>query len=534
MKIIVNFTLLASLISIYGCNEKISASLQSSSDSTTLPPAVVPTEYYFNITNSSDTLLNYKLHKTGSGNASSACEVKKSTALSSAIYTSGDADSDISCYFDAEELSLWHNGFTVNVAASANTCEYVGYSPYSYYNRIPGDSSAVYSSVKCGAEDMGIAQLDDTLTDVAVPKHSGASYTGCDEMVLISADGYSFNAATRASFVVEKDEDLCYFNYQDGDEEKCDIGTIIINERTYTYDSTSNKTTSKASTKKIKCAGKAYNCVKGPIRTHKTNTSYYTETTQATYNSSFSKDYTYSALEGTALNFEYANFRRHLANKEIDFGDSSDLTLASYQDAFRFPFTAIGYSDFQPSILDRYSVNLLVDSDTDIIDANTQKTASMEMSGIYTTKWHKPLAADPFMGVDATSGVNGAYRVNPFYTFYCFDRAMDVKARIRMVVRDWDRVFSDDTAKESISDIFLLANGQNSSMDIPSTQEIPGDYNPWNWYNDYRDWDDMVPMTRQPSGSFNAGSTIWYPYPTATYTSGFFNPTYFPNVMKEE
>jgi hypothetical protein len=118
--------------------------------------------------------------------------------------------------------------------------------------------------------------------------------------------------------------------------------------------------------------------------------------------------------------------------------------------------------------------------------------------------------------------------VNPYYTFYCFDKAFDVKARIRMVVREWDRIFPTDTSDlELLSD---LGKGVNARQDSTVVYEVPGDSDGWLYINDLEDWDDHIPMQRTP-GVFVPTSTIWQPLPTAGYPEGFFNPAYFTNGL---
>jgi len=73
---------------------------------------------------------------------------------------------------------------------------------------------------------------------------------------------------------------------------------------------------------------------------------------------------------------------------------------------------------------------------------------------------------------------------NPFYTVTCRDAAYDIKARIRIVVRDWDKTFRIDSGVDNM-------NYNNGTTVIPpvnmnnSTNDMFG-----NPYNDYYDWDD--------------------------------------------
>jgi hypothetical protein len=68
---------------------------------------------------------------------------------------------------------------------------------------------------------------------------------------------------------------------------------------------------------------------------------------------------------------------------------------------------------------------------------------------------------------------------NPFYTVTCLDAAYDVKARIRLIVREWDRTFKIDSGIDNQSPTappaLMNASGNDPIFSAP--------------YNDYIDWD---------------------------------------------
>ena len=109
-------------------------------------------------------------------------------------------------------------------------------------------------------------------------------------------------------------------------------------------------------------------------------------------------------------------------------------------------------------------------------------------------------ADDPFLG---------SSRTTPYYSWYCLDSALDIKARIRVAVRDWDRTFNLTGAGnvELVSDV-----GDNvfpttiSRMDsFSSAQENEYDTDPhfprYNAYNDYEDWDDFLEFVDTPTAA---------------------------------
>jgi len=149
MKKVTKLSYLAMTILVVSCNEKVSPELLQSNNTAPTTVAVPPEEYYFSVTNSSPVMQGFKLHKTGPGNKSAPCEVRNTTGLSNEIFAGDQTANDITCFFEAEELTLLHGGFSFEIGSSKNTCDYVGYSPYGFYDRIPGDSSATYHYISC-------------------------------------------------------------------------------------------------------------------------------------------------------------------------------------------------------------------------------------------------------------------------------------------------------------------------------------------------------------------------------------------------
>lgn len=529
MKMVSKLSFIALAILLAGCNEKVSPELQEGNSTTPTTPStpVAPNEYYFGIVNSSDTLLNYKLHKTGAGNATAKCEVRSTTELSSDIFRGNPAANDITCYFDAEELSLYHSGFKFNITASKNTCDFVGYTPYGYYNRIPGDSGATYYSVACGSEKTGPVHIQQAAADLGINLQDANGDLNCNDWVIDDnpLNPRSIPAATRLSFTPVDEASLCRFNYKDGDKEKCDIGIITINEVQVIYNEATDtepaSVTSQIVPREIDCGGKIYNCVKGPTKELDSAAARFTEITSSPINVDFEKEYSYEKLIGTNNGiFEYANYRRNLANSNIDFNTSFG-TSGTYRSVWADPIFG---SIFEPRVMDYFSSNLMLNDVDPLIEIDpSDPTSRLELEARRNNTWYaKPLAADPFLGLSS--------KVNPFYTFYCFDTAFDMKARIRMVVRDWDRIFPTNTGLELLSDLNSFSSAR---QDAPGLVEIPGDNDSYTRFNDLTDWDDFVSMDRTP-GSFDPNATIWSPTGTFTYPDGWFNPAIFPNVSKED
>lgn len=517
MNTLTKLSFVALALSLVACNEKVSPELQSgnatSSTTTSGGTAVIPNQYYFRVTNTNDTLLNFKLHKSGVANENANCEITSSSALSSDAYRNDPATNDITCFMEAEELSLYYNGLSYGIESSANTCPYIGYAPFSYFRKMPGDSTTSLTLIKCesGADD---AFLTDGATYASGPQITRGS---CDQY-------YDNNFVGGANFSVSTEEELCRFNYPtDDNPASCDIGTITISEKTYTrtvgsdaiLGNNNDGFTLTTANRVVKCGGKVSNCIEGPITEVSANK--YTnvmEVSRGSISAPFTRTITlpnYFNVYGS--NVKYANYRRDLASLEIEYGNSDKPLTSSYLSSWGDPTHRY---DYNPELMALYSKNQRMDGTT--LVTNAMITAQSRSSGAYIAR---PLAAEAYLGLGGST--------NPFYTFYCLDNAYDIRARIRMVVRDWDRVLPTTATSSSfarLSDVDLLP--PQARQDVPYTVEVTTDSDGLNNFNDLSDWDDYIEMERDDSGvAYDPAITIWRPLPDATYTEGFFNPAWF-------
>jgi hypothetical protein len=510
-------------LALGACNEKVSPELQGAATTSTTGGSssggtpVTPEQYYFRVVDTTDTMLNFKVHKTGAGNANTNCEIKSSTALSSNGFRSDPATYDISCFYEAEELSLRYNGFKFAVEASPNTCEYVAYGPFGYFDRIPGSSTQTLYEITCPEENTpGQADID----SVVSANHDGIPCGGMRNAIV--TPGGSFDKP-------ESDTSLCAYDYTAQEGPNCDIGVITINSVNVTMaDNDGDGTFTPAaikSTRTVNCGGQVSACLDGPftIEGFDSDSTSGIKVQPSTLNTAYTKEYTYPGLLGVYnSNRKYVNYRRDLASLNIEYGNSdrSSGTLTnSYMSSFGDPDHKY---DYNPELMAMYSDNKRMNGATLVSTAN--QTFAATLNGFTS---HVPYAAEPFIGL------NG-YKTNAFYTMYCFDNAYDVKARIRMVVRDWDRVQSSsptDTSFARISDVDLLP--PLARQDVPYTDEVTGEPDSWNAFNDAGDWDDFIDMEREDGGTtYTPGITIWRTYPQIPYTqadtNGFINPQYFP------
>ncbi len=509
-------------LTLGACNEKVSPELQGAASSTTTSGGgatiVPPSEYYFRVVNTADTMLNFKLHKTGQGNANTNCEINSSSPLTSNAYRTDPTTYDYTCYYEAEELSLSYNGFEFAIEASSNTCDYIGYSPFSYFDRQAGTSSQSLIQVTCPEEDGIPTQLQ---IDGILPADFAGVPCG-------SFRNTTVGPAT--SFTLENDNDICSFDYTDEGGPNCDTGVVSIsgfNVSVVDPDGTGPAPSAPVAlpfSKTVSCGGKVPNCIDGPIKEVPLLSSLYTSgmvVERTTSNAAFTKEYIFPDTFGVyASNRKWVNSRRDLAALEIEYGNSNrdggaSVLSGTYLSSFGDPLFKYA---FDPDLIANYANNKRMDGTTLVTPA--QQTFAATINGQYSAR---PFSAEPYLGL------NG-FKTSPFYTMYCLDNAFDVKARVRMVVRDWDRVLSSsptDVSFERISDVDLLP--PFARQDVPYTEEITGDADSWNDFNDIYDWDDLVDMERDDSGiPYDPSVTIFRPLPAGTFTEGFLNPYIFP------
>ena len=497
---------------ITGCNEKVSPDLDNANNATAAGDATPPSNFVFEVVNTAPAVLNYKIHRTGALDTTGKlkeCKISSTSALTNPNFIVDNARPDhddkiydISCFYEAEEQNLYYNGIDFTVNASKNTCEYVGYAPYSFYQYMPGDSGGTIT----------VVTSPDTVPDCTgsgIGDKNGADIA-CDQAV----DNGLLTAA-RKSFVYDP-KSVCLFDYTEDEGPNCDEGIISVRNV-----ECKSGVCGEVPETKINCGGKAVNCIQGAIKKESALAKY----TRGTLSSptelgvNFTKKHTLPGGwdEGFTSNLHLTNFRRDLANPNIDFEDHVDA-VTTYEDRFLAPANLIYKSKYDPRLMDRYASNQSWDG----ITQNILTSAYNTIHRVYkdpgvpadNLRYVRPLAAEPFMGWDG-------YRTNPFYIFYCFDAAFDVKARIRMIVRDWDRVHPSAAEQFNwITDISSTDNG--IARQDNNFFEIEGDNDGHSEFNDVIDWDDILFMERT-AGAAAASTPLLVPNTLWEPSSGFFN-----------
>ncbi|MFA7614873.1 MAG: hypothetical protein WCY48_11610, partial [Candidatus Caldatribacteriota bacterium] len=412
------------------CNEKISPKMLDANQSTTVPPVIEPEEYYFRVVNTSPAIRKFHLHKSGVGNYDTPCEIKSTNKFSSSLFRDPQRkhEFDISCIFEAEELAMQQNGFNIKFEASPNTCEFVGYAPFSFYNFKPGSSTATYTIVNCGAgvNDANLA----TSPDAGLRPISADGAVGCNLMVL--DEGSSGIASEDAKpFAHPGDDDLlCRYDYSKtgNNRPNCDIGTITINEVNFEVKPPENEGDpeiiigTRGRSRTIKCGGEISACITGPIKQENKSegVTALISVYETVKNEPFSAVREYSTPPSEFGPMYYSNFRRNLASPDIDFGFQPKPDKPGF---VNYALSFEGYTNFTPLVMENYAAAKFFNGVDDLhplppkapnpdnfwvdnITVNPDGTLPIQKGVSY--------AAEPFMG---------QLRTNPFYTFYCFDSA---------------------------------------------------------------------------------------------------------------
>jgi hypothetical protein len=149
----------------------------------------------------------------------------------------------------------------------------------------------------------------------------------------------------------------------------------------------------------------------------------------------------------------------------------------------------------------------------------TYKTYSSTGGSLYAYRnsgidvmWMGPdhvMTTQPLLAYGTDHVVDPLRDSNPYYAFTCYDRAKDVKARIRVIVREWDRKFLPNDA--------ALTKGNPDSgkvdplMDVAGSEGSESDLGDW---NDFVDWENLglVPV----DGGCKANNYKNFDFPNAS------------------
>lgn len=523
---------LLSFAMISGCQEKIAPEL-SNPASTTVgggdPTSTSINRFFVTLNDTpaegvSPTDLGYVLHKANLG-ASATCQIDDIVDTPETL----NSTRDISCFVEAEELALYYHGIEMQANTDPDTCEYILKEPFSYWNYNPGLSLRINGQprqvVRFNCDDSILEHLPGSVIPPLFGNSSPTFTTAsqlCNRYFNLNDSGLplplSFGqlhldiAPILAGTEISEDE-LCTYNY---DTVLCDEGTIQIHDVNITGTDTSDPSdnipdvisVAGSAPRTKNCGGKVYNCIGGAILD---------VIPQAK-----------AGFKGLLTSFEDSNGAVTMTVKESIGERNTNLHAANFmRQCSGVPnynaansFTPLPGVEFDPNVLDSYA-GLGVQT-TGIQLKNSQ---GLDVIPLADHPFRAGLPGNVVSSFSPSSPMR-AYRATlmgsqPFYSFSCLDHAFDVKARIRIAVREWNRNFSPATQNfQFVSDVYnrALPYANRTKMDAGSAVallEYPTIYDDDTsndiidfGFNNIEDWDDRLSFTNSPSGSCGAGINV--------------------------
>jgi hypothetical protein len=380
----------------------------------------------FELTHTTEEASSYVAHREGQGLAGSRCKVFGPQVIddvgdpnyNEAIY----GMNDVVCLFEGGESDLYNRGIDFAVKAGAGMCEYVNYIPYSYSTFPAGTTDktvTIYSdfddSALCNNGNVNVMQ-GTAVADGLVSGNSATvtagnplagrnfSNTYCE-----SGNCITGNLATAAC---SYDFGASVPGWPNMDQGSVTVNTVTcarseVADDDSDPDSMPQQTTCTCnySESVVPCNGNATNGLDGAKKsTNLTNDEISVITT---------------TVAGTTV--------EHSVNSPISEEKGSNRYIANYQASRYFSTSAANSCMESKYTMEAYSG----------VGSGNLSTNRAQWNG-YTQGF------DPF-------GFSGDARFSNFYTFDCLDASFNPKARIRVLVRDWDREFTtEDSEIESV------------------------------------------------------------------------------------
>lgn len=406
----------------------------------------------FEISQLTDGASSYILHKEGRGYANSRCKVFGPQVIDDVSDDNyGEAImgfNDVVCILDGGEADIYNSGINFQIQAGGGMCEYVEFVPYSYRQYLPGDTTrtvVTYNSFSnassCGAGDAyAVTELAANENNVSGPAvddgYVVAQNTGAaNEGAAIASYGNFGSTYCQSGDCVQNEltsPSVCSFDHNTTGLTNVDGGSIKVITVSCSYTETSHTDSSDDEYTEtdcycdyeetiVQCGGNADENYSGAkLEVPDIPADKGSEVTEA-----------YSGVE---LSYELS--------APIDVDDATNSYLANYTD---FDSLAGGGTCFGGT----YQMD------------NYNGVGSLATN--YRSEW------ESFAGEYDPFGDSNEGTMSNFYTFNCLDSAYNIKARIRVFVRDWDEeVAPDNDLREQLSPA--------SKMDNPLSNGFGQDY----------------------------------------------------------
>lgn len=398
----------------------------------------------------------YHMHKYGAANAEVDCEIDNDDIADGETLLQ-DGVNDIVCWLEAEELQLYFNGAKLRTNIAPSMCEYIAVLPYYFWHWQPAQTIKYLKAQTCEDESsVGCAT-------------AGGAYTPTAEMLECEGD---------------------YSKLTDPGP-NCDNGVV----RTYNYKVLSGASVGTADPDtpytELKCGGKFSNCMNGPAKDYKVDAKGYPIwlLTAAWDGSSVPLDITAPEKKGLKQNYYISNYTNLFATG-----------------TYTYDYTTVG----SVSGLENFSIYEGGASFT-YADLEAVSSTSVGFASKYIYAGAMTDTAIRYVAQDALK-TSGGVEVNPFYIFACTNYDWEIKARIRLQIREWNQKFtSTTTAGDQVN------RSNHSRLKRHSSNSTDYETSGIGYWNDRSDWD-----TPNDYGSVSA----YIPASSASSAAGFLFPAH--------
>lgn len=479
-----NILLIFSTLALMACQEQISEEIKGQERLTETEKEVAKyTNKAIRLVNTNDESLSYILHKAGA--VDSACELQSPTlGFSAKDYDKTLSAQTIDCIMDAQELDIYFSGVKFEIQVDENLCEYIQYKPYRFLQFQPGSSTLQRHNINC---DATCAEAYPTLCEKSFA-HRGSAYT------LGAIDLTTLSNLFETEIDGQQEELRCRFNYTENGGPNCDEG--YISNMDYELQSTdvyscqdAQATANLPHTNQTNCELDGGSWVATP--TCKDNTAAnrptltYISSTEFKCNGDWGQCEAGPAIKDTKLSpEETSKLTQNLELKAF----TEEIVLSSPQsNGYATNISVANFSRICSST-SYAKTNAMFDTTlTTLLGHEVEDMPSREIYQGYAVDENGDGVNDYTIYGEHLFKGRGAYayptlNVQPYYAINCLDKAWDVKAQIRLFIRDWDREFDSDNAfLNLISDI----NQTTPLMDAYGDQQV-GEL-----WNDRKDLDDI-------------------------------------------
>jgi hypothetical protein len=444
------------------CTEKVSDELQE--NNTTNNTTTTEVLLKFELSHTMGTNLSHFMHDAES--MDDKCKIEASASgLDAENYERQDTDIAKDCFLEVEELDLYYQGAQLKLEVSEGMCEYVLYRPYSFWQYQPGTS------------ELTVYQLS---TDDP----------GCTDGTFDGEGGGIYRTKSGSDFTdsITSVNQACYFDHSRKanmadipgvEPPNCDDGVVTAQQWRWqlsdSYDPDTDAPVDNSdcvlvqdADAQTECGGDVYNCLEGPAKEiladqfpassgiifYNEDLSAITLEEELKMSSPFEKKF--------RTNIYLANYMRSCM--DVTSPDKSDSNAGIFDTG-----TFLGYEN---ELIRTWPSASSGDTTASGAFVSTTYDYNGDGNNDYT-----PLATAPF---------RGDYSTKSYYGFYCLDKAFDIKAQIRLFIREWDRSFDQSypyLAKPSdlnkaVGQKYMDTGTDAYDVDIP--------------YNNISDWDDFL------------------------------------------